>query len=320
MRRFDGKVAIITGAGRGIGKAHALHLASLGAMVVVNDPGVSHDGVGRDFTAAGDTVQEIRAAGGEAVASFDSVVGGAAAIVECAIKTFGRLDILINNAGIVADGALNEVSLDAFRRVIDVHVFGTVEMIKASWPYLAASGAGRIINTSSQAMFGQAQMIAYATAKSAIFGLTRCLATEGAASGVTVNAIMPTALTRLTARATDDVLRGFLDTYFPPTAVASFVAWLAHETTKVNGEVFSVGGNGATRVVLAEADGVTVTTPSAEAWAEVTDRLLSLERLSTPSSMMEEVGAQALRIGGAAAADFQRMAQAILSGVKPDAG
>jgi NAD(P)-dependent dehydrogenase (short-subunit alcohol dehydrogenase family) len=287
--RFDGKVAIVTGAGRGLGRDYALLLARRGAHVVVNDLGHGPDGSPSDETPANEVVAEISAFGGQAIASRGNVISDADAIVQSAIDSFGRLDILINNAGYSGGGLFPDISQQDWDAMICTHVGGAVNMSRAAWPHLAAAGAGRIVNMSSASAFGGPYTSHYATAKSAMIGLTRSLAGEGAAVGLTMNTVMPSAYTRLTAQIPDERLRDYLSAHFPPSRVAPFVAWLAHEATTVNGEIFSVGGGTATRVVLAVTDNIHVSEDTPEQWAKKGPELLKKSDLEIPMNMIEKL-------------------------------
>ena len=176
--RFDGRVAIVTGAGRGIGRAHALALADRGAKVVVNDVGGALAGHGSDAGPAAAVVAEIVAAGGDAVANVASVAdeAGAASIVADAIEHFGRIDIVVNNAGNLDAGGLPELTADAVARHLDVHVLGSLNVTRAAWPHLVEQGYGRIVLTASVGFFGSAHLLAYSTAKGATVSLARSLA------------------------------------------------------------------------------------------------------------------------------------------------
>src|SRR3954451_1377706 len=255
--RFDGTAAIVTGAGRGLGRAYARLLAERGCQVLVNDPGVTTRGAPEAEGTAAQVAEEITAAGGLAVADRNSVVDAADVIVEHALDEFGRLDVVINNAGISGGGAFDEMPADDFDLLVDTHFGGAVRGSRAAWPHLKHVGAGRIVNMSSASVFGTPFTSPYVSSKAGIFGLTRALAAEGRYSGIGVNAVMPAAYTRMTAQLPDgDGFRTFLETYFPPEKVAPFVLFLAHETTGINGETFSVGADRAARVFLAECPGV----------------------------------------------------------------
>jgi 3-hydroxyacyl-CoA dehydrogenase/3a,7a,12a-trihydroxy-5b-cholest-24-enoyl-CoA hydratase len=236
--RFDGKVAIITGAGNGLGRAHALLFASRGAKVVVNDLGGSAFGAGKSSAAADKVVEEIKAAGGEAVANYDSVEDGAK-IVQCALDTFGRIDLVINNAGILRDTTFHKMSQDDWDLIYKVHVLGSFRVSHAAWPHLRDQGYGRIIMTASAAgiygNFGQAN---YSMAKLGLLGLSNTLALEGKKRGVLVNTIAPIAGSRLT----ETVLPKEVTDALKPEFVSPLVAWLCHESCTETGGLFEVGG------------------------------------------------------------------------------
>ncbi|HEX7095912.1 MAG TPA: SDR family oxidoreductase [Acidimicrobiales bacterium] len=237
---FDGRVAIVTGAGGGLGRAHALELARRGARVVVNDVGGAVDGTGGDAGAAAKVVEEIRAIGGEAVANTDSVATpeGGAAIVASAIEAFGRVDIVINNAGILRDKAFHNLTPELLDPVIDVHLKGAFHVTRAAWPHLREQAYGRVVCTSSNSgilgNFGQSN---YGAAKMGLVGLTRVLAIEGAKHNIKANAIAPVAFTRMTA----DLMPG-LEDELNPELVTPVVVFLAHEDCPVTGEIYSAGG------------------------------------------------------------------------------
>jgi len=202
MGLLDGKVAVVTGAGGGIGRAEALLFAKEGAMVVVNDVGGARDGVGSGDAAATAVAEEIRAFGGQAVANFDSVVTveGANRIIETAVKTYGRLDVLVNNAGIVRDKSLTKMTEEMWDAVVAVHLKGTFLCTQAAAKQLMAQGeGGRIVNTTSvSGMLGNFGQANYAAAKAGVYGLTRTAAIELQKHRITVNAIAPIAKTRMT--------------------------------------------------------------------------------------------------------------------------
>jgi NAD(P)-dependent dehydrogenase (short-subunit alcohol dehydrogenase family) len=261
--RFDGQVAIVTGAGGnpGLGRAHAMLLASRGARVVVNDLGVGPDGTGRQKSDAEAVVQEIRDAGGEAVASLDSVADEQSAqrIVQTALDTWGRLDILVNNAGIGCVAGFDEITSKDIHRLIDVHMMGHLWVSRAAWGPMVRAGYGRIVNTTSGAMFGLDGLTIYAAAKFGIYGLTRGLANEGAAHGIKVNALSPGAATRSGTRffkMTDPAMQEAYDARFKPELVSSAIAFLAHECCSVTGMLLDAGGGHVSARLIAATPGI----------------------------------------------------------------
>jgi NAD(P)-dependent dehydrogenase (short-subunit alcohol dehydrogenase family) len=251
--RFDGRVAVISGAGGGLGRDYALLLASRGCKVVVNDLGTSKRGEGADLSMAQAVVDEIRIGGGEAVANGASVASaeGGTAIIDAALAAFGRVDVLIHNATINRHGLFRDLSFEDFSAVLDVHVNGAFHMAKAAFPRMCDQGYGRIILTSSIAgLYGEKNVSAYCTGKAALIGLANALAQEGAAHGVTANCIVPAARTRLAdGRDTDE---------FPPWGpefVAPAVGWLAHESCTASGEMFVALAGRMARAWIAESRG-----------------------------------------------------------------
>ncbi|MGZ3448072.1 MAG: SDR family NAD(P)-dependent oxidoreductase [Polyangiales bacterium] len=236
--RFDGKVAIITGAGNGLGKSHALLLASRGAKVVVNDLGGGIHGAGKSSAAADAVVEEIKKAGGEAVANYDSVEDGDK-IVKTAIDAFGRVDILINNAGILRDTSFQKMSDEDWNLILKVHVQGAYKCTKAAWDRMRDQGFGRILMTASAAgiygNFGQAN---YALAKIGLIGFAQTLALEGKKKNVHVNVIAPIAGSRMT----ETVLPPELIAALKPEFVSPLAAYLCHESCTETGATFEVGG------------------------------------------------------------------------------
>jgi NAD(P)-dependent dehydrogenase (short-subunit alcohol dehydrogenase family) len=240
--RFDGRAAIVTGAARGIGRAHALLLAARGASVVVADYGGEVDGGGAAQGPADEVVAEIRAAGGTAVACYGSVADEkqAASIVDTALESFGRLDIVINNAGIHDPGTFAEQTVESFERMMGVHFWGTLHVLRAAWGPMVEAGYGRIVNTLSEAMFGFTGEITYAAGKGAALGLTMNLAIEGPANGIRVNALAPRAHTRMTPTNVPDDIRQMM----PPELVSPAAVYLAHESCELNGEIIVAGLGG----------------------------------------------------------------------------
>ena len=250
---FDGKVAIITGAGGGLGRQHALLLASRGALVVVNDLGGAVDGSGSDKGAADRVVDEIKSLGGDAVADANSVStpDGGQAIVQTAVDAFGTVDIVINNAGILRDKAFHNMEPDLMNPVLDVHLKGAFHVTQPAWVIMREKGYGRIISTSSAAgVFGNFGQTNYGAAKMGLVGFTRVLAVEGARFNIKANAIAPLALTRMT-----ESIMGALGDKLDPALVSPIVTYLAHEDCPVSGQVFSVGGGRVAHVFIGETKG-----------------------------------------------------------------
>src|SRR5262245_35149726 len=252
--RFDDRVAVITGGGRGLGRSYALLLAAQGAKVVVNDPGGSLTGDGGDATPADDVVREITAAGGEAVVSTDSVAtpAGGKAIIDTALERYGRIDVLIHNAGIVRRASLKEMTYDDFEAVMDVHLRGAFHVVRPAFPVMCAAGYGRIVLTSSiGGLYGNHGVANYAAAKAGVIGLSNVAAMEGAADGVMSNVVVPAAMTRMA--------EGIDTSAYPPMGpelVAPAVGWLAHETCSVTGEVLIAMAGRVARAIVAETPGV----------------------------------------------------------------
>jgi len=264
---FNGRVAIVTGAGRGMGKAHALMLASRGCQVVVND-------FGKDNPAA-EVVDEINAAGGTAIVDTNSVTDSAGAIIEAALSQYGKIDILINNAGILEGSTLADTPKDIWWHVVDVHYRGTVDLCREAWPHLVKSGNGRILNTSSSGMLGNMGLTSYGSAKAAIFGFTRSLAIEGRPYRINVNCILPSAWTRMTGLIEDPSISSLLQKSFQPEHVSAFVTWLVHHKTNITNEAFRVSAGGAARVMLVTMPATRVSVSTPEAWAENSESLLA---------------------------------------------
>ncbi|PTL84497.1 peroxisomal multifunctional enzyme type 2 [Vitiosangium sp. GDMCC 1.1324] len=236
--RFDGKVAIVTGAGNGLGRSHALLLASRGAKVVINDLGGSSTGGGRGSEAADKVVAEIKAAGGEAVANYDSVEDGVK-IVQSALDTWKRLDIVINNAGILRDTSFQKMTEQDWELIYRVHLLGAFRVTQAAWPHLRDQNYGRVLFTASAAgiygNFGQAN---YSMAKLGLVGFANTLAIEGRKKNILVNAIAPIAGSRMT----ETVLPKEVVDVLKPEYVSPLAAWLCHEDCQESGALFEVGG------------------------------------------------------------------------------
>lgn len=248
-RPLEGHVALVTGAGRGIGRAHAVLLAERGAKVVVSDIGVDLNGVGSDGSVATQVVDEIIATGGVAVADTNDIASfdGAAAAVETGLRAFGKVDIVVNNAGLPGGASISAVTEEQLTRAFALHFYGSIGTAKAAWPSMQAQGWGRIINTVSEEAFPTSVDndrdglgLVYGPAKAAVWSATTGLAAEGLASGITVNAISPGAFTRMNAALFEQTPTS-LD--LDPVHVARVAAWLASdEASDVTGRVIHVAG------------------------------------------------------------------------------
>lgn len=242
--RFDGRVAIITGAGGGLGRAYALLFASRGASVVVNDLGGGMHGEGASQSAADRVVDEILAAGGEAVANYDSVEKGER-IVQTALDQFGRVDILVNNAGILRDTSFHKMTDEDWEKIYRVHLYGSYKVTHAAWPHMREQGYGRIVNTSSAAgLYGNFGQVNYGSVKLGLLGMANALAVEGQKRNVLVNTIAPLAGSRLT----ETILPPEMIAALKPEYVAPLVAYLCHQDNTDTGEVFEVGAGWFSRV------------------------------------------------------------------------
>jgi NAD(P)-dependent dehydrogenase (short-subunit alcohol dehydrogenase family) len=283
---YDGKVVIITGAGGGLGRQHALLMASRGALVVINDLGGAVDGSGSDKGAAERVVDEIKGLGGDAVADTNSVATpeGGQAIVQTAVDAYGRVDVVINNAGILRDKAFHNMEPDLLNPVLDVHLKGAFHVTQPAWVLMRAQGYGRIVSTSSAAgVFGNFGQTNYGAAKMGLVGFTRVLAVEGAKYNIKANAIAPLALTRMT-----ESIMGGLGDKLDPALVSPLVAYLAHEDCPVSGQTFSVGGGRVAHVFIGETQGYHNANLSMEDvrdnWATITDR----DGFGVPNNLGEE--------------------------------
>jgi len=254
--RFDDRVVVITGAGRGLGREYALLLASKGAKVVVNDVGAELSGEGVDAGPAEQVVREIEAAGGEAIACTDSVAtaAGGQAIIDAALDRYGRIDSVIANAGNLRYASMKEISREDFSAVLDVHLWGTFNVVRPAFPLMCKAGYGRIVLTSSiSGLYANLRGVGnYAVAKTSMLGLCNVLALEGAADGVKCNVIAPGSVTRMGGRVDQT---GYPET-MGPEMIAPVVGWLAHESCSITGEILTSIAGRIAKMFLAETPGV----------------------------------------------------------------
>ena len=256
--RFDGKVALVTGAGRGMGREHALLLARRGASVVVSDRGVGLYGDGSDPGAAEETARLIRAEGGEAIACTEDLsdMQGACNAVAMAMQTFGRLDALVHNAGFTLGSMdfANE-SIERLDKQLAINARAAFTLCREAWPSMQANGAGRIVLVGSTALYGIAGSVPYSTAKAAYVGLTRALAAAGEASNIKVNMVSPAGASRMAENMAESLFRDWFLETCRPELVSPLVALLCHETCPVSGELFVAGGGRVARTVIGETHG-----------------------------------------------------------------
>lgn len=285
MLRFDGRVAVVTGAGNGLGKAYALLLASRGAKVVINDLGGSTHGEGASQRAADLVVKEIRASGGEAVANYDSVEFGDK-IIQTAIDTWGRIDILVNNAGILRDVSFAKMSDKDWDMIYTVHMLGPYKTTKAAWSHMVKAKYGKIINvTSAAGLYGNYGQANYSAMKNALIGFTKTLAKEGARKNIQCNVIAPLAGSRMTAT----VMTQELVESLRPEFVAPLVAYLCHESTETTGDCFELGAGWISKLRWQRSTGDYLphgdSTP--EAVARIWDKIESFDNPDYPNSTQD---------------------------------
>jgi NAD(P)-dependent dehydrogenase (short-subunit alcohol dehydrogenase family) len=284
---FDGKVAIITGAGGGLGRQHALLLAQRGARILVNDLGGSISGEGGSDTPAQSVVKEIEALGGEAVANADSVATpeGGEAVVQAAVDAFGQVDIVVNNAGILRDKTFHNLTPDLVNPVIDVHLRGAFYVTMPAWRRMREQGYGRVINTTSgSGLFGNFGQANYAAAKMGLVGLTRVLAAEGAKHNIKANAIAPIAATRMTEELFGDMVAKLQPEYISPV-----VAYLASEECSVSGEVFSIAGGYVARAFIGLTEGIIDKDLTPEVVRDRLEEICDTKNFFVPSKPTDEM-------------------------------
>ena len=272
---YDGKVAIITGAGGGLGRQHARLFAQEGARVVVNDLGGSRDGTGSGSAMADAVVSEITDAGGEAVANYDNIATteGGNRVVETALDAFGQIDVVVNNAGILRDKSFHKMTPEQWDAVLRVHLYGAFNTTRAAWPHMREQGFGRVIvTTSTSGLFGNFGQANYGAAKMGLVGMINTLAVEGMRFNITANAIAPLANTRMTADVIPDDDRLQLD----PAYASPLVVHLASEECSDTGTITLASGGHYARIAFMQAKGVQFDhVPSVEelalSWSEITD-------------------------------------------------
>ena len=286
--RYDGRVAVITGAGGGLGRSYALYLAERGARIVVNDLGGSTDGQGNDTRAADAVVEEVQALGSEAVANYDSVASaeGGEHIIQAAMDTFGGVDIVINNAGILRDSSLAKMPAENFDAIIDVHLKGAFYVTRPAFRIMKERGYGRVVYTASGAgLFGNFGQANYAAAKMGLVGLSSVTAIEGAKYNIKSNVITPIARTRLTEN-----VMGATGDMFAPEFIAPMVAYLVSEDCEYSHEIFNVGAGRYSRIFIGSAPGWNApegATPSVEEVRDQLSTIFSTEDYKVPASAVD---------------------------------
>jgi NAD(P)-dependent dehydrogenase (short-subunit alcohol dehydrogenase family) len=275
MPGVQDRVIVVTGAGGGLGREYALTLAREGASVVVNDLGGARDGTGAGSAMADQVVDEIKEAGGRAVASYDSVAEseGAENIIKTALDEFGKIDGVVSNAGILRDGTFHKMTFENWDAVLKVHLYGGYNVIRAAWPHFREQSFGRVVvATSTSGLFGNFGQANYGAAKLGLVGLINTLAQEGAKYNIKTNALAPIAATRMT----EDILPAEVLANLTPDFVAPVVAYLTTEEVPDTGSIFIVGGGKVQRAALFQNEGVTFKAPPsvdevAAHWSEIDD-------------------------------------------------
>jgi NAD(P)-dependent dehydrogenase (short-subunit alcohol dehydrogenase family) len=296
---FGGRVAVVTGSGRGIGRSIALLLARRGAKIVVNDLGVEVDGSGHDSSVSAGVVEEITSLGGIAVAdSADvSTESGAKAVVQGALNAFGRIDILINNAGIIRPDEFGEESDGSLDSIISVNLCGSYRVTRAAWSHMTRQRYGRVVMTTSPASLGSPWAVSYSAAKGGVISLARSLAIAGEANGIRVNVFCPSAETRMIGvpgigRPVDKAVGGRRRA--GPDEVAPLAAFLAHESVPVTGEIFASTGTSVGRLFIGETRGYSAPLVGMEQVRDHWQEIMDVTGFSVPSSSTDHVRLRAL--------------------------
>jgi NAD(P)-dependent dehydrogenase (short-subunit alcohol dehydrogenase family) len=303
--QFTDRVVVVTGAGGGIGRQHALFFAARGARVVVNDVSAGVSGEEESVDRAGLVVAEIEQAGGIAVANSSSVSdrAGGEELIRAATDAFGRVDVVVNNAGILTQWPFDELSGESVDEMLGVHVGGAFNVTIPAWRVMKEQGYGRIVFTASNSgWIGTQDMAHYGAAKMALVGLTKCLAIEGAPFGITANAVAPVAVSRMQGVVRKSSSGSLLSEeqraeYLGPERVSPVVGWLAHESTHVTGELFSVVGPTVSRVFLGLTEGLVVDPLTPEAIRDAAETLMDTGSFLVPTTIGDEIGRLADRLG-----------------------
>ena len=298
--RFDGRAILVTGAGRGLGRAYALELAARGAQVIVADNGVGMAGEAPDQGPAASVVAEIAATGGKALACTVDLAleSGSQEAVEAACRAFGRIDGILHNASTVPElTTVDALSTQALERVLDINVKAGLWLARAAWPRFAAQGYGRLLYTTSAAIFGAAGNASYAAAKGAVVGMVRCLAVDGEPHGIRVNALAPSARTRMTEAFLTSDYGEWLRRAMPPEKITGTAAFLMSEACSLTGEILGLGGGRVARITLTESEGVILPDPRPEVVRDALPAIMTDAALFHPATLGERSAKVAALLG-----------------------